>query len=145
MLSVCDIVVSAEDTVFGFTEVNLGIVPAVISPYVVARIGPSAARELFVTGSRFGASRALELGLVHAVVAAEELDRAVDHYIDELRTSAPGAVAAAKKLVRTVSGRPGVAALDDACEILADRRASDEARAGVAAFLSKQQPPWVGS
>jgi methylglutaconyl-CoA hydratase len=138
-------VVAAEDVVFGFTEVNLGIVPAVISPYVVARIGLSAARELFVTGTRFGAARARELGLVNAVAPTEELDRTVDHYIDELRTSAPGAVAAAKKLVRTVFGRPGPAALADACEILADRRASDEARAGVAAFLMKQQPPWAKS
>jgi methylglutaconyl-CoA hydratase len=144
LLSVCDIVVSAEDAVFGFTEVNLGIVPAVISPYVVARIGPSAARELFVTGSRFGASRAREVGLVHAVVPVEELDRTVGHYVEELRTSAPGAVAAAKKLIRTVSGRPAGDTLHDVCEILADRRASDEARAGIAAFLSKQPPPWAG-
>jgi methylglutaconyl-CoA hydratase len=145
LLSVCDIVVSSENTVFGFTEVNLGIVPAVISPYVVARIGPSAARELFVTGSRFSASRAQELGLVHAIVAEEGLDRTVDRYIEELNKSAPGAVAAAKKLIRTVSGRSADDTLYDVCEILADRRASDEARAGVAAFLSKQQPPWVGS
>ncbi len=143
LTAVCDIVVAADDAVFGFTEVNLGIVPAVISPYVIAKIGPAAARELFITGTRFGAARAGEMGMVQRVVPAGELDAAVDEYIRELSSSAPGAVAAAKHLVRSVFGRPPREVMDVACEILADRRASDEAQAGITAFLEKKRSPWV--
>ena len=90
---------------FGFTEVKLGIIPAVISPFVLAKIGRSAARELFLTGARFSAARAREIGLVHAVVPAAELDATVDSYVDELLTAAPEAVAAAKALIpRRVRG-----------------------------------------
>ena len=135
LVSVCDIVVAAEDAVFGFTEVNLGIVPAMISSYVIAKIGPSAARELFITGSRFDAARARELGMVQAVVPEGELDAAIEAYIGELESSAPGAVAAAKKLVRAVSGRTAIEALDASSEILADCRDSEEARARISAFL----------
>ena len=143
LVSVCDIVIAEENTVFGFSEVNLGIVPAVISPYVVAKIGPSAARELFVSGRRFGAERARELGLVHSVVPASELDRAVESCLQELRDSAPGAVADAKTLVRSVSGRSPSETRQVAAEILARRRASDEARAGMKAFFEKKKPPWA--
>ena len=81
LAAVCDIVVAEEDAVFGFTEVKLGILPAVISPFVLAKIGRSAARELFLTGMRFTAARAQEIGLVHAVVPATELDAAVNDYV----------------------------------------------------------------
>ena len=88
LAAVCDIVVASEDAVFGFTEVKLGIIPAVISPFALAKIGPSAARDLFLTGARFPASRAREIGLVHAVVPANELDIAVDRYVR--KSSPPG-------------------------------------------------------
>ena len=101
LAAVCDIVVAADDAVFGFTEAKLGIVPAVISPFAVAKIGQSAARELFLTAARFPAARAREIGLVHAVAPAAELDTAIDAYTRELLTSAPGAVAGAKARHRT--------------------------------------------
>jgi methylglutaconyl-CoA hydratase len=141
--AVCDIVVAAEDTVFGFTEVKLGIVPAVISPFVIAKIGRSAARELFLTGARFTALRAREIGLVHAVVPAAGLDAAVESYVQELRTSAPGAVAAAKALIAEVARRGPGEATTLTCEAIARRRVSDEGQEGLRAFLEKRKPGWA--
>src|SRR5215213_10907942 len=106
LAAICDVVVADEGAVFGFTEVKLGILPAVISPFALAKIGRSAARELFLTGARFSAARAREIGLVHALVPASELDAAVDTYVRELLTAAPEAVAAAKALIREVWSRP---------------------------------------
>src|SRR3954470_19401986 len=103
LAAACDIVVAAEDTAFGFTEVKLGILPAVISPYAVAKIGPSAARELFLTGARFSAARAREIGLVHAVAEEADMDRVIAKYINDLLSSAPEAVAAAKALIPQVA------------------------------------------
>jgi methylglutaconyl-CoA hydratase len=143
LVSVCDIVVAAETAVFGFTEVKLGIVPAIISPFVLTKIGPSAARELFVTGERFSAARAREIGLVHRVVPEAELDAAVAAVVSELLTAAPGAVAAAKKLVREVTGLTPAAAAPRTAELIAERRTSAEARAGLSAFLEKKKPPWA--
>src|SRR5262245_10866564 len=94
LAAVCDIVVCSDETLFGFTETKLGILPAVISPFALAKIGRSAARELFLTGARFSADRAREIGLVHKVVPLEELDAAVDRYIAELLTAGPEAIAA---------------------------------------------------
>src|SRR6478735_1146746 len=95
LAAICDIVVAAENAVFGFTEVRLGLIPAVIAPFVMAKIGRSASRELFLTGERFGAPRARELGLVHSVVPASGLDVEVARYRDALMCGAPGALAAA--------------------------------------------------
>src|SRR3954465_4722974 len=113
LAAVCDIVVAAEDAAFGFTEVKLGILPAVISPYAIAKIGPSAARELFLTGARFSAARAREIGLVHAIGQETELDRIVAKYVNDLLTSAPQAIAAAKVLIAAVSAAPDRAAAID--------------------------------
>src|SRR5207237_1967399 len=96
LAAVCDVVVAADDAVFGFTESKLGILPAVISPFALAKIGRSAARELFLTGARFSAARAKEIGLVHAVVPAAELDAAIDGYVREILAAGPEGVAAAK-------------------------------------------------
>ena len=106
LCAVCDIVVAEEDAVFGFTEVRLGILPAVISPFVLAKIGRSAARELFLTGSRFSAARAQDIGLVHAVVPATQLDPTVSQYVQEILAAAPEAIAAAKALIARVWARP---------------------------------------
>ena len=105
LVSVCDAVVAADGAMFGFSEVRLGIVPAIISPFVMAKIGASAARELFVTGDRFDAQRARDLGLVHRVVEPDGLDWAVGQYVQQILGCAPGAVAAAKALLRGVAGR----------------------------------------
>jgi methylglutaconyl-CoA hydratase len=143
LVAVADIVVAEEGARFGFTEVRLGLVPAVISPYVIRKIGVSAARELFLTGERFGAARAASIGLVHRVVKLDELDAAVDERVRQVLQAAPGAVAAAKDLVRGVAGRPVESVRDLVCEQIAERRASPEGKEGLAAFLEKRKPNWV--
>jgi methylglutaconyl-CoA hydratase len=144
LAAVCDIVVAAEDAVFGFTEVKLGILPAVISPFAVAKIGESAARELFLTGARFSAVRAQQVGLVHTVAPAAGLDAAVDAVVAELGTSAPEAVAGAKALIAGVVGQPAEAVGDRTAEIIARHRVSPEGQAGMQAFLQKRKAPWIG-
>lgn len=143
LAAVCDIAVAADDAVFGLTEAKLGIVPAVISPYVVAKIGRSAARELFLTASRFSAERALRIGLVHALAPEADLDATVDVYVRELLTSAPGAAAGGKALIASVAGRPPADVLELTAETIARHRVSDEGQAGMRAFLEKRKAPWV--
>jgi methylglutaconyl-CoA hydratase len=143
LAAVCDIVVAAEDALFGFTEVKLGILPAVISPYAIARIGRSAARELFLTGARFGAKRAKEIGLVHAIAATADLDAAVDAYVRELCSSGPAAVVRAKKMIAAVAGRAPADAMDLTAETIAQQRVSDEGQEGMRAFLEKRKPGWT--
>lgn len=142
LVAVADLAVAEEGAEFGFTEVRLGLVPAVISPYVVRKIGVSATRELFVTGERFTAARAAALGLVHRVVPIGELDAAVDDRVREVLKAAPGAVAEAKALVRDVSGRPVGDVRERVTGSIADRRASAEGQEGLRAFLEKRPPGW---
>jgi methylglutaconyl-CoA hydratase len=143
LAAVCDIVVAADDTIFGFTEVKLGIIPAVIAPYTLAKIGRSAARELFLTGARFSSARAHEIGLVHAVGDAGELDRIVAKYVNDLLTSAPHAIAAAKSLIAAIAQRPSAEAGAVTSEAIADRRVSAEGQDGMRAFLEKRPPSWL--
>ncbi len=143
LVAVCDVALAADDTTFGFTEVRLGVVPAVISPYVVTTIGVSAARELFLTGARFSAVRAREIGLVHRVLPASELDAATTACLDDILSAGPEAVAAAKGLVAHVAGRAPTDVLPFTADAIADRRASQEGRDGMRAFLEKRKPPWV--
>jgi len=143
LAAVCDIVVAARDATFGFTEAKLGILPAVISPFVLAKIGRSAARELFLTAARFTAERAREIGLVHAVVPEAELDAAVEGYVRELIGSAPGAIAAAKRLIADVAGRPPAEVSGLTAETIAAHRISPEGQAGMRSFLEKQRAPWL--
>ena len=142
LAAVCDIVVAADDARFGFTEVKLGILPAVISPFVLAKIGRSAARELFLTGATFSAARGREIGLVHAVVPARELDAAVAQRIEELLTAGPDAVAAAKALIPGVWTQPAAAAAALTARTIAARRVSPEGQEGLKAFLEKRKPSW---
>jgi len=142
LAAVCDIVIAARDAVFGFTEVRLGIVPAIISPFVVAKVGRSAARELFLTGARFSAERAREIGLVHAVVDAEALDDETRRIVDGILACGPEAVAAAKALIRGVAAGPSAAARELAVETLADARVSPEGQEGLRAFLEKRRAGW---
>src|SRR5579872_1730860 len=102
LAAVCDIVIASADAIFGFTEVKLGIIPAVISPFVLAKIGASNARALFLTGERFDAKRALHIGLVHEVVVADTLDVCIERITNEIASAGPGAVAAAKALIPRV-------------------------------------------
>jgi len=142
LVSCCDIVVAVERAVFAFSEARLGIVPAVISPFVLAKIGPGAARELFLTGERFDARRAQAIGLVHHVVAEDELDAAVAERVGQLLQAAPGAQATAKELIHTVAFRPKESTRDYTAETIARRRAGDEGREGMSAFLEKRKPWW---
>ncbi|HVC20566.1 MAG TPA: enoyl-CoA hydratase-related protein [Vicinamibacterales bacterium] len=144
LAAVCDIVVAEEQAVFGFTEVKLGILPAVISPFALAKIGRSAARELFLTGARFPAARAREIGLVHAVVPSEQLDAAVDGYVRELLSAGPQGIAAAKALIPEVWGRSVADAMPITARAIATRRVSPEGQEGMSAFLEKRKASWVG-
>lgn len=142
LAAVCDIVVADEGAVFGFTEVKLGILPAVISPYALAKVGRSAARELFLTGKRFSAQRAKEIGLVHAVVPMERLDAAVQEYVGEVLSAGPEGIAAAKALIPKVWARPAADAMDMTAEAIAARRVSPEGQEGMKAFLEKRRAGW---
>ena len=134
-LATCvDIALAAEDATFGFSEVKLGIVPAVISPFVLPRIGDGAARRYFLTGERFDSATALHIGLVHGVSA--DLDGACERVVGELLTAGPEAVRAAKQLIRD---RPDG---DEAAQIAARLRTSEEGQGGLRAFLDKQPAPW---
>jgi methylglutaconyl-CoA hydratase len=145
LAAICDIVVADVEAVFGFTETKLGILPAVISPYVLPKIGPSAARELFLTGMRFSAARAKEIGLVHRVVAADDLDRSIQGYVDELLSASPTGIAAAKTLIPQVWGRSAADAMSLTAEAIASQRVSQEGQEGLKAFLEKRKPGWTGA
>ena len=143
LVAACDVPVAALGTRFGFTEVRLGIVPAVISPYVIGKIGESAARELFLTGERFEAVRAAEIGLVRAAVPPEHLDAAVDGRVTELLQAGPRAVADAKALIREVAWRRVEDVQRYTVERIADLRVSPEGQEGMRAFLEKRKASWV--
>jgi len=142
LVAVCDIAVAADDAVFGLSEVRLGILPAVVSPYVVRKIGISAARETFVTGSRFDAARAREIGLVHDVVPEAELDEAVARRLREILSAGPMAVAAAKALIRQVTGANPSDVIGLTTNSIAAQRVSAEGQEGMRAFLEKRKPTW---
>jgi methylglutaconyl-CoA hydratase len=134
LVACADIAVAAPDAVFAFSEVKLGIIPAVISPFAIARIGSSAARRYFVTGERFGAEVALRIGLVHEL--ADDLDGAVDRVLAELLSAGPEAARAAKRLVLE---RPEG---EETARRIAEHRASPEGQEGLRAFLDKRSPSW---
>ena len=144
LVSVCDIAIATADTKFGLSEVKLGILPAVISPYVIAKIGETHARALFLTGERFGAERALQIGLVHRLAEnVEMLDKLVSDTVAQLLSSGPEAVRACKKLVSFVATSPLEEAVPYTIEAIASRRVSPEGQAGMQAFLGKSKAPWV--
>jgi methylglutaconyl-CoA hydratase len=143
LAAVCDVAVADDRALFGFTEVKLGILPAVIAPFALAKIGRSAARELFLTGARFSAARAREIGLVHAVTPAEEIDRTVARYVEEILAAAPQAIAAAKELIAEVWGRAPQDAGPITASAIAARRVSPEGQEGLKAFLEKRKPSWT--
>jgi len=143
LVAVCDIAIAASDATFGFTETKLGIIPAVISPYVLQKIGPSAARELFVTAARFNAKRARRIGLVHKIVPESNLDGAIEDCLQEILTSAPGAIAAAKALIKEVDGRPSADVIGLTTTRIAEQRVSAEGQEGMRAFLQKRKPTWI--
>ena len=142
LVSVCDIVIAVENARFAFSEVKLGIVPAVISPFALRKIGETAARALFVTGERFSAERAQRLGLVHAVVPRERLDDAVQKALHELLTSAPQAIRISKALAMDVGSMNYEEARQFTAATIARLRVSEEGQEGLRAFLEKRSPAW---
>jgi methylglutaconyl-CoA hydratase len=142
LVAVCDIVIAANTARFAFSEVKLGIAPAVISPYVIRKIGETHARVLFVTGERFSAERAQRLGLVHAVVPLENLDDAVHKALNELLTSGPQAIRACKALALNVGQMNHEEARQYTAETIARLRVSKEGQEGLCAFLEKRAPGW---
>lgn len=145
LVACCDVAVAAGGALFGTTEVRLGIMPAVIGPYVIAAIGARQARRLMLTGERITAQEAARIGLVHEVVAQDQLDVAVERVVSDLLQGGPGAIAAAKRLVRDLSDRAiDQELIDDTARRIAALRASPEAREGLGAFLEKRKPDWIG-
>jgi len=143
LVAVSDIVIAVESARLAFSEVKLGIAPAVISPYVIRKIGESHARVLFVTGERFSAARAKEIGLVHTVTPAEELDAAVEKTLRELLSSGPLARRACKALALNVGRMDHDSARRFTAELIATLRVSDEGQEGLRAFLEKRKASWV--
>ncbi len=148
LVSVCDVVVASRETQFSLSEVRLGIIPACIGPFVVAKIGASHSRALFISAERFSAERALAIGLIHEVVERpEELQKSFELKLEALLQCGPQAVAAAKRLVLDLSWPERRAQFPDPLEyvakILADLRVSPEGQEGVRAFLEKRKPSWL--
>jgi len=143
LVAAADIAIAAEGTVFSLAEVRLGILPAVISPYVLRAIGPRFARDVFLTGDRFDALEALRMGLVHRVAPAAQLEAEGDKRIASLLSSGPEAIAVAKRLIAQVTGMRPEDALAQTAKTIAERRASAEAKEGLTAFLEKRKASWV--
>jgi methylglutaconyl-CoA hydratase len=145
LVACCDMAVAAREAQFCLSEVRLGLIPAVISPYVVQAIGARAARRYFLTAERFDANEAHHLGLVSQVVDGEKLDETVAALVEHLLKGGPHAIAAAKDLIAAVNDRPiEMPVVEDTARRIAQQRASAEGREGVAAFLEKRAAAWVG-
>lgn len=142
LVATCDFAITVSDARFGFTEVALGLAPAVISPYVLRKVSRSFARAMFVTGEQFDAERALAAGLVHEVVPADGLDAAVNAAVDRCLRAGPKAVAAAKRLV-DLALRPLDEATQETPAVIASLRVGDEGQEGMAAFFDRRPPSWA--
>jgi methylglutaconyl-CoA hydratase len=143
LVACCDLAVAADTARFGFSEVKLGLVPAVITQYVLPKIGLSQTRALYVSGERFTAERAFEIGLVHAITSAEDLDATIASLVKRLLSSAPEAIGAAKRLIDAVWTLEREAARRYVVEAIAAARTSDEGQEGLRAFLEKRRPRWT--
>lgn len=144
LIACCDIAIGTADARFGLTESKLGLLPAVISPYVIAAIGARQARRYFASAEIFDAEQARRIGLLHEVVAADQLDTTVQHHLELLLKAGPKAAAAAKRLVREVAWRHDRDAIDDAnADLIARLRVSPEGQEGLTAFLDKRKPAWI--
>ena len=145
LVACCDIAVAAEHAQFAITEVRLGLIPAMISPYVIAAIGPSAARRYCQTAERFDAWEAKRIGLLHEVAAADALDTAVEEIVGEILKNAPASLAASKALIRETAGPVTEALREETASRIAGIRATDEGREGLAAFFEKRKPSWTAA
>jgi methylglutaconyl-CoA hydratase len=143
LVACCDIAVATDDASFCLSEVLLGLIPAVISPYVVAAMGGRATRRYFLTAERFDAQEAVRLGLVHKVVANDELEACLEHLLDALHLGGPQAQLAAKRLIETVQGAEiHDSLIEETAHRIARIRSSAEGQEGIQAFLEKREPSW---
>jgi methylglutaconyl-CoA hydratase len=145
LVACCDITIAADNALFALTEVRLGLVPAVISPFVFRRMGESQSRRYFLTAERFSAHKAQELGLVQQVVALNDIDNAVNEQVDMLLQGGPNALKQAKKLVFSVAGHDNARQRqidEDNARIIARLRVSEEGQEGLRSFLEKRSPAW---
>ena len=142
LVSCCDIVIASENAKFGFSEVKLGLVAAVISPFVLSKIGVSRARELFLTGEKFDGQKAVEVGLVHEVVMEEKFDERIDERIQNLLMAAPGAQADAKRLIAEVAHQPAENMRGFTTALFKKRWQSEEGQEGIRAFRERRKPKW---
>lgn len=140
---VADVVIADDTAGFGLTETRLGLIPATISPYVIARMGEGKARRVFMSARIFGADEAVTLGIVSRAVDAEDVEGAVEEEITPYLSVAPGAVGAAKALARSLGPAIDPAVIERTIEFLADTWETDEAAKGIDAFLNKTPPPWT--
>jgi methylglutaconyl-CoA hydratase len=148
LLACCDMTICSESAKFGLTETTLGLVPAVISPYVFRKMGESHARRYFLSGERFDAHKAQQTGLVQEVVADDSLDESVDRLVSRLLKAAPGAVLASKKLLNAVAGHDEEQQAEQdefTAQLIATLRVSAEGQEGLSAFLEKRTPDWVNT
>jgi methylglutaconyl-CoA hydratase len=143
LIACCDLAVAVPEAEFAVTEVRLGLIPAVISPYLIRAMGARQARRWFLTAERFSAEQALAMNLVHEVVDAGELDSCVMHWLDAIQKAGPHALAAAKQLLAAVDAAPDAAVIEDTAKRIAAIRASAEGKEGVTAFLEKRKPDWA--
>jgi methylglutaconyl-CoA hydratase len=143
LMCACDIVVAVDGATFAFSEVRVGVAPAIISVVTLPRLGPTRALELFLTGDPFDARAAVDYGFINRAVPADELDLAVARYVDSLLKGAPDALAETKRLIREVPGLPVAQAFERMAALSARLFASDEARRGMAAFADRRAPDWA--
>ena len=144
MVAVCDMAIADENAKFALSEVRLGIVPAVIGPYVLQKVGMGAARALFVTGERIGATEAFRIGLVNEVASAEALDANIEHKLELIRQAGPEAIRTAKQLLRDLADKTPDEAADLTAKCIAAVRVSPEGQEGIRAFLEKRKPDFAG-
>ncbi|WP_301103374.1 enoyl-CoA hydratase/isomerase family protein [Propionivibrio sp.] len=146
LIAACDIAVATYDSLFALTEVKLGILPAVVSPYILAAIGERYCRRYMLSAERFSAAEAYRIGLVHEIVPGEEeLDEAIGEIIDNLLKNGPHAQAECKALIRVVSGQPiDESTSEETAQRITRVRASPEGKEGLSAFLEKRKPNWIG-
>jgi len=143
LIAACDFAVAVAPAHFAFTEVRVGIIPAMISPFVLRKMGESRTRRLFLTGETFSATQAAAWGLLDRVVEPEQIEAAVGELVQTLHQSGPKAISAVKQLIRRVSDAPEAAAAELTARLIAEIRATDEAHEGMAAFLEKRAPKWA--
>ncbi len=143
IVAASDISIASENAIFGLAEVKIGLVPSVISPYLIKRCGERVCREIFLTGERISARKALEFGLVNYVVPKEELDKKVEEIVKMLLSSGPNAMKMCKELIKRVSETPISEVKSYTADIIAKIRISEEGQEGISSFLEKRKPKWV--